>query len=115
MISTNPILFTTKYRYKFCKKLDIIYKNVDLIYYGNVHLQKNIIRVCKSYPALVAGLINSLKHISDLNYHFYISIVNYKAVYKSGNRVSYTKTKIINNILEISSIKKVNQILWPKL
>ena len=82
MISTNPILSTTKCLCKLYTKLDTIQKGVDPAYHGTVHLQKNIFLACRGHPALAAGLTNPPRDTSGLVNNLYTSIVNYEAIHK---------------------------------
>lgn len=82
IISTNPILFTTKYLCKLCTKLNTIQQDVDIVYHGIVYLCKNVIQTYKDYLILSAGFNNLFLKILGFINNLYISIINYKAIYK---------------------------------
>ena len=88
-ISSNSILITAECLLKLCTKLETIQQDLDPIYYGPVHLQKNIIRAYKGYLALVNGFTNLFLDILNLINNLYISIVNYEAVHKLSVQQSY--------------------------
>jgi hypothetical protein len=85
VISSNSELSITECLRKICTEMNTIQRSIDSTYHEIIHLQENIIRVCRDHSTLTNELINLLIDTVDLVNNLYISIVNYDTVQKAGN------------------------------
>jgi hypothetical protein len=79
-----------------CLEMDIIQRGLDPAFYDPTHLRKNIIRTCRSHPALTNDLNNASINVSDLINSLHISITNYEAVQKSAQFGTYLQSNSSN-------------------
>jgi hypothetical protein len=74
---------------KMCLEMNIIQRELDLVFYDSIHLRENIIRACRNHFALTNDLNNASINVSDLINSLHISITNYEVVQKSAQSETY--------------------------
>jgi hypothetical protein len=95
-INQSQDLFLSECLQKMCLEMNIIQKELDLVFYDSIHLRKKIIKICRDYFALINDLNNASINVSKLINSLHISIINYEVVQKSTQFETYLQSNSFN-------------------
>jgi hypothetical protein len=79
-----------------CLEMNIIQKELNLVFYDSIHLRKNIMKICKDHFALINDLNNASINVFDLINSLHINITNYEVVQKWAQSKTYLQQNYQN-------------------